>query len=400
MIDMPLNAIPPTTTVANLGEKMTASKGQCRVDVGFWGGVIPGNEVSLRRAAHGWQRARALGAESLRQNDLVPLAKAGVKGFKCFLIESGVDEFPCVTEEEVLIAMLKLVVRPALPSNRQAQLNKLHQQEASSLFLFHAELDSRSPAHPTPSPSPAPPADAYSTFLSSRPESLETSAIALVIRCAEQHPTLRTHIVHLSAASALPLIRATRAKDLPLTVETCFHYLVLSSEQIAKGNTLYKCCPPIREEVNRDALWGALIAGDIDFVVSDHSPCTVELKRLEDGDFMKAWGGIGGLGLGLSLLWTEASKRGVGMSKVLEWVAEKPARQVRLEESKGSLKVGADADFVVFDPAVTFTVRFCHSFWLPGFQCARADAKVPRSTSRSCTSRTARVLMVRQPSTP
>ncbi|KAL8287081.1 hypothetical protein RQP46_004087 [Phenoliferia psychrophenolica] len=316
VIDMPLNAIPPTTTVVNLDEKIKASKGQCRVDVGFWGGVIPGNE-----------------------NDLVPLAKAGVKGFKCFLIESGVDEFPCVSEEEVLVAMPKLV-------------------EASSLFLFHAELDAHSPSHPTPPPAtPTPPADAYSTFLASRPQSLETSAIELVIRCAEQHPTLRTHIVHLSAASALPLIRATRAKGLPLSVETCFHYLVLSSEQIAKGDTLYKCCPPIREEVNRDALWDALIKGDIDFVVSDHSPCTVELKRLEDGDFMKAWGGIGGLGLGLSLLWTEARKRGIGMSKVLEWVAEKPARQVRLEVSKGSLKVGADADFVVFDPSVTFTVN-------------------------------------------
>ncbi|KAK4703012.1 allantoinase, partial [Phenoliferia sp. Uapishka_3] len=304
VIDMPLNAIPPTTTVANLGEKVAASKGQCRVDVGFWGGVIPGNE-----------------------NDLVPLAKAGVKGFKCFLIESGVDEFPS------------------------------HDQEASSLFLFHAELDAPAAPNPLPPSDPSPPSDAYSTFLSSRPESLETTAIALIIRCAEQHPTLRTHIVHLSAASALPLIRATRAKGLPLSVETCFHYLVLSSEQIAKGNTLYKCCPPIREEVNRDALWDALIKGDIDFVVSDHSPCTVELKRLEDGDFMKAWGGIGGLGLGLSLLWTEANKRGVGMSRVLEWVAEKPARQVRLEESKGSLKVGADADFVVFDPSIIFTVN-------------------------------------------
>ena len=234
-------------------------------------------------------------------------------------------------------------------------------QEASSLFLFHAELDTHSPAHPIPPATPSPPADAYSTFLASRPQSLETSAISLVIRCAEKFPTLRTHIVHLSAASALPLIRATRAKGLPLSVETCFHYLVLSSEQIAKGDTLYKCCPPIREEVNRDALWDALIQGDIDFVVSDHSPCTVELKRLEDGDFMKAWGGIGGLGLGLSLLWTEASKRRVGMSKVLEWVAEKPARQVRIEESKGSLKANADADFVVFDPLVSFTVSLSSS---------------------------------------
>lgn len=141
-----------------------------------------------------------------------------------------------------------------------------------------------------------------------------------------------------------------------MTVETCFHYLTLSSEQIAKGETLFKCCPPIREEINRDLLWAALLAGDIDFVVSDHSPCTVELKKLEEGDFMQAWGGIGGLGLGLSLLWTEAGKRGVGMERVLEWVSERPAKQVGLEGVKGGLGVGADADFVLFDPSVNFTV--------------------------------------------
>ncbi|KAM0754571.1 allantoinase [Meredithblackwellia eburnea MCA 4105] len=318
VIDMPLNAIPPTTTVSNLKEKTDAAHGQCRVDVGFWGGVIPGNE-----------------------DHLVPLAKAGVKGFKCFLIESGVDEFPCVNEQQVLTAMPKL-------------------EEANSLFLFHAELDScnhspSEPSHPPPPPSTSPP-DNYSTFLHSRPETLETDAISLIARCSAKFPTVRTHIVHLSAASALPLIRETKAKGLPLTVETCFHYLTLSAEQIAKGNTLFKCCPPIREEVNRDALWKALEDGDIDFVVSDHSPCTVELKRLEDGDFMKAWGGIGGLGLGLSLIWTEASKRGIGMSKVLKWVAEVPARQVRIEDSKGSLKVGGDGDFVVFDPELVFKV--------------------------------------------
>lgn len=141
-----------------------------------------------------------------------------------------------------------------------------------------------------------------------------------------------------------------------MTVETCFHYLTLSSEQIAKGETLFKCCPPIREEINRDLLWAALLAGDIDFVVSDHSPCTVELKKLEEGDFMQAWGGIGGLGLGLSLLWTEARKRGVGMERVLEWVSERPAKQVGLEGVKGGLRIGADADFVLFDPSISFTV--------------------------------------------
>ena len=220
------------------------------------------------------------------------------------------------------------------------------------MFLFHAELDCGALSHTHD----ANPSD-YSTFLDSRPQSLETSAIDLIVRCAEKYPDLRTHIVHLSAANALPQLRAARASGLPLTVETCFHYLVLSAEQIAKGSTLYKCCPPIREEINREALWEALINGDIDFVVSDHSPCTVELKRLEDGDFMQAWGGIGGLGLGLSLLWTEANKRNIEMERVLEWVSQRPAKQVRLHESKGALKVGWDADIAIFDPKLNFTVR-------------------------------------------
>lgn len=144
---------------------------------------------------------------------------------------------------------------------------------------------------------------------------------------------------------------------MPLSVETCFHYLCLSAEQIAQGKTLFKCCPPIRDDANRELLWQALIDGDIDFVVSDHSPCTTELKRLESGDFMKAWGGIGGLGLGLSLIWTEAHKRGIAMDKVLEWVASKPAKQVGLERQKGTIQEGGDADFVIFDPKETFTVR-------------------------------------------
>lgn len=141
-----------------------------------------------------------------------------------------------------------------------------------------------------------------------------------------------------------------------MTVETCFHYLTLSSEQIQRGETLYKCCPPIREEVNRDLLWQALLDGEIDFVVSDHSPCVVELKRLEDGDFMSAWGGIGGLGLGLSLMWTESVKRGISMQRVLDWLAVRPAKQVGLEGVKGELSVGADGDFVIFDPELSFTV--------------------------------------------
>lgn len=265
----------------------------------------------------------------------MPLTKEGVKGFKCFLIESGVDEFPCVDEKQVLTAMAKL-------------------DEAKSLFLFHAELES-SPTNASTASESAP--DEYSTFLDSRPESLEIDAISLIERCARQYPSLRTHIVHLSASSALPILRSARAKGLPMTVETCFHYLTLTAESVPRGSTLHKCCPPIRSESNRDKLWQALIDGDIDFVVSDHSPCTTELKRLESGDFMKAWGGIGGLGLGLSLMWTEARQRKVGMERVIEWCAERPAKQVGLNDRKGSIRVGNDADFVVFDPELSFTVR-------------------------------------------
>ncbi|GAA5881882.1 hypothetical protein JCM3774_005764 [Rhodotorula dairenensis] len=309
VIDMPLNAIPPTTTVDNFKIKLDASKGKRHIDVGFWGGVIPDNA-----------------------DDLQPLAKEGVKGFKGFLCESGVDEFPGINEEQVLRAMKEL-------------------DAAKSLFLFHAELDGSSHEHAETDPA------SYSTFLASRPPALEESAIDLIVRCAQQFPSLRTHIVHLSASSALPTLRrARRELGLPLSVETCFHYLCLSAEQIAKGKTLFKCCPPIREDANREQLWQALLDGDIDFVVSDHSPCTTELKRLESGDFMKAWGGIGGLGLGLSLLWTEASKRGVPMQRVLEWVASKPAKQVGLEQQKGTIQEGGDADFVVFDPKETFQI--------------------------------------------
>ncbi|GAA5914750.1 uncharacterized protein JCM6883_001078 [Sporobolomyces salmoneus] len=314
LIDMPLNAIPPTTTVENLELKLEAAKEQCFVDVGFWGGVIPGNE-----------------------KDLKPLVEAGVKGFKSFLCESGVEEFPRVDEEEVLIAMKEL-------------------EEANSLFLFHAELEEPQSAHSHSDQAPADPTS-YSTFLSSRPSSLEDSAISLILRCASIHPTLRTHIVHLSASSALPTLHHARTvQKLPITVETCFHYLCLTSDEIPSGSTLFKCCPPIRSSSNRELLWKGLLEGTIDFVVSDHSPCTTELKNLESGDFGTAWGGIGGLGLGLSLLWSECTRRGIGMEKVLEWCAEKPAKQVGLEKKKGGLFVGGDADFVVFDPEAQFKV--------------------------------------------
>jgi len=223
------------------------------------------------------------------------------------------------------------------------------------VLLFHAELDR--------SPVPGPTSDEhgkdntlYSTFLHSRPQKLETDAISLITRLQRRYPSLRCHIVHLSASSALPLIRAAKSLGFELTVETCFHYLVLSADDIPQGRPEFKCCPPIREKVNRELLWGALKDGVIDFVVSDHSPCVPELKMMHEGDVMGAWGGISTLGLGLSLLWTEGSKRGVTIGQIVDWTSVKTARHAGLNGTKGQLAVGLDADMIFWDPEVQFKV--------------------------------------------
>ncbi|KIY50345.1 allantoinase [Fistulina hepatica ATCC 64428] len=305
LVDMPLNSIPPTTTVANLKTKREAAAGQCYVDVAFWGGVVPGNQKHLK-----------------------PLVDAGVKGFKCFLIDSGVDEFPRVSVEDVKTAM--------------AELDGL-----DTAYLFHAELasDASAAAHDH-SGNPT----HYSTFLDSRPQKLELDAVSLITSLQAAHPALRCHIVHLSASSALPVVAVAKARGLNLTVETCFHYLCLSADDIPAGRPEFKCCPPIREQANRDLLWAALQDGTIDCVVSDHSPCTAELKRLDDGDIMSAWGGISTLGLGLSLLWTEGSKRGATIADIIRWTSTKTAQHAGLSHRKGSLKAGYDGDFIIWDP--------------------------------------------------
>ncbi|TFK46625.1 allantoinase [Heliocybe sulcata] len=311
LVDMPLNSIPPTTTVANLEVKRNAAKGQCWTDVAFWGGVIPGNE-----------------------DDLTPLVEAGVKGFKCFLIESGVEaslEFPCVAEGDVVKAMNKL-------------------QGLPTVLQFHAEL-----GDPPSAPSSCNPR-AYTTYLSTRPPALELSAIELITSLQSLHPSPRCHIVHLSAASALPLVRAAKAKGLNLTVETCFHYLCLAAESVGEGHVEFKCCPPIREEANREALWAALKDGTIDMVVSDHSPCVAELKKPQEGDLLGAWGGVSTLGLGLSALWTEGRKRGVSAAQVVRWMSKRTAAHAGLADRKGAIRVGHDADLVIWDPEAEFTV--------------------------------------------
>ncbi|PHH62794.1 hypothetical protein CDD81_6686 [Ophiocordyceps australis] len=418
VVDMPLNAIPPTTTLFGFQEKLRASRGQCWVDVAFYGGVIPGN-------------AHELGA----------LVDAGVRGFKCFLIDSGVEEFPAVSSEDVALAMCTLKDKP-------------------TTLMFHAEMT------PTEGPPALTEADGrdvatYQTFLDSRPPVYETRAVDEILSLAHTAPSLHLHIVHLSATQCIPMLRDARSRGINVTAETCFHYLGLSAEDIARGDTRHKCCPPIRESSNRDRLWDELVAGDscITTVVSDHSPCTPELKLLPRqlkakeestsnhskghsakksingishadsatnakeikangiaiasdrpaingivntscngtvapelkvlpdhlskaaegdgtgvdittavpsgtvpaGDFMAAWGGISSVGLGLSIMHTAAKQRSKAgaapdMTDIVRLCCQATAQQVGLAHRKGALKVGMDADVCVYDDADVWTL--------------------------------------------
>jgi allantoinase len=306
ILDMPLNSLPPTVDVAALEVKKKAAAGQCAVDVGFWGGAVPGNRAQLR-----------------------PLHEAGVFGFKCFLLDSGVPEFPPLSAAEL-----------------EADLREL--AGFGGLMIVHAE-DPEAIAQ-----APAPHGGRYADFLASRPRGAENRAIATVVE-ATRRTGARTHVLHLSSADAVPLLRGARAEGLPITVETCPHYLSFEAEAIAEGATQFKCCPPIREAANREALWQALADGDIDCVVSDHSPCTPELKRLDVGDFGLAWGGVSSLQLGLPAVWTGARARGRSLADVVRWMAEQPARFAGLTR-KGRLAVGSDADLCVFAPDQEFVV--------------------------------------------
>ncbi|MFD5864535.1 allantoinase AllB [Agromyces sp. NPDC127015] len=306
IIDMPLNSIPPTVSVAALDEKRAAAEGQTFVDVGFWGGVVPGN-----------------------LDELAPLAAEGVFGFKCFLLHSGVDEFPQVTADEMEQAMRVIA-------------------EHDSMLVVHAE-----DAHVIDA-APHAGGPGYADFLASRPREAEDTAIAEVIDRATRTGA-RAHILHLSSSDSLGQIARAKAAGTDLSVETCPHYLTLFAEDVPAGATAFKCCPPIREDANRDALWAGLRDGVIDFVVSDHSPSTPELKYAGDGDFELAWGGIASLQLGLPLIWTEARERGIGLDRVVEWMAQRPAERVGLT-TKGRIATGLAADFAVFAPDERFTV--------------------------------------------
>jgi allantoinase len=313
IVDMPLNSIPPTISQQALSEKKRAAGGQCWVDVGFWGGLVPDNAGRL-----------------------TPLWDSGVIGFKCFLIDSGVPEFPPVTEEKL---------REALPE--LATIN--------ATVLVHAELTEPIEKARETLPANGPESRQYETFLRSRPRAAENSAVELLIRLACE-TGVRFHVVHHSSADVLPLVRSAREAGLPLTLETCPHYLCIAAEDIPAGATEFKCCPPIRERANNERLWSALSEGVIDMIVSDHSPCPPQLKKRERGDFLSAWGGIASLQLRLPLVWTEAKRRGYGINRLVEWLARAPARLAGLENVKGFIQPGADADLVIWDPEVEFTV--------------------------------------------
>ncbi|GAA1366758.1 allantoinase AllB [Arthrobacter rhombi] len=307
LIDMPLNSIPPTVDVEALEAKRAVAVGQAHIDVGFWGGAIPGNREQLRQ-----------------------LHDEGVYGFKCFLLHSGVDEFPALEPDEMEADMAELAGFDAL-------------------MIVHAE-----DAH-TIDTAPQKGGRVYSDFLASRPRGAENLAIQRVIDAARRTGA-RAHILHLSSSDALPVIAAAKAEGIRLTVETCPHYLTLLSEEIEDGATAFKCCPPIREDANRELLWQGLIDGTIDFIVSDHSPSTVDLKEVASGDFGTAWGGVASLQLGLSLIWTEARRRGVTLETVLSWMSRRPADLAGLD-AKGRIEVGADADFAIFAPEENYTVE-------------------------------------------
>ncbi|KAI1822223.1 allantoinase [Xylaria intraflava] len=374
VIDMPLNAIPPTTTLAGFKEKLAASRGQCWVDVGFYGGVIPGNA-----------------------DELLPLVEAGVRGFKGFLIESGVDEFPAISSADIKLAIKTLNGTP-------------------TTLMFHAEMippiaDSVGDATQISEPPLAPHGalTEYQTFLESRPPSFETYAIDEILSLAHLATNLHLHIVHLSATAPIPLLKEARKNGVNITAETCFHYLGLAAEGVEDGDCRYKCCPPIREQLNQDGLWEELQAEDscIRTVVSDHSPCTPELKLLpphlqtttdmrpmihhfdsgvdmradldldsehpqnsSKGDFFAAWGGISSVGLGLPILHTAAKKRAKAGHKstptivdIVRLCSQATAKQVGLSHRKGGLKVGMDADICVFDDTEKWVLQSHGMHW-------------------------------------
>lgn len=308
VVDMPLNSTPVTTTVDAFEQKLAATHNQLWVDCGFYAGLVPGNHAAL-----------------------APLLKTGVLGLKAFLIHSGIDDFPNVDEADLRAAM-PMIAANGLPLLVHAELNRNDR-------ATNAASDPRS----------------FQAYLASRPKAWENQAIRMMIALCRDCQC-RVHIVHLSSAESLPELRRARQAGLPLTVETCPHYLFFSAEEISDGDTRFKCAPPIREHENREQLWQALKAGDIDFIASDHSPCPPSLKLFESGDFQRAWGGIASLQFTLPVMWTAAQQRGFSLLDLSEWLAHRPALFVGLSGRKGVIAEGYDADLVVWNPEASFTL--------------------------------------------
>jgi allantoinase len=313
LIDMPLNCVPETIDVPALEAKRRAAKGKAWVDWAPWGGVVEGNADSLN-----------------------PLVRAGVPGFKCFLTHSGIDGFAWVDEPDLRLALERLR-GTGLPLLAHAELSGPIDESTRALNASSADWHK------------------YSTYLASRPDVAEVQAIELLIRLAEDFAS-PIHIVHLSSADALPLLVDARCRGLPITVETCVHYLCLAAEDIRDGATECKCAPPIRNAANREALWNALERGMIDMVVTDHSPCPCAMKQREEGRWDLAWGGISSLGLALPAMWTAMERRYIGLDRIGEWMAAAPAQLAHQKGQKGVIDAGADADFVVFDPDAEWSV--------------------------------------------
>ncbi len=307
IVDMPLNSSPVTTSVAAFDKKLKALDRKLHTNCGFWGGIIPGNE-----------------------HEIEGLIDRGVLGFKAFLTHSGIEEFPNVTEAD-LVKVLPILAKYNLP------------------LLVHCELSSEGQQWKENNNS------SYSNYLSSRPKEWEDRAIAIMIRLCEAYHC-RIHIVHLSSSDSIEQIKKAKERGLPLTVETAQHYLYFNAEQIGAGQTQFKCAPPIREKNNNDLLWDALGNGIIDFVATDHSPASPDLKQLDTGDFTTAWGGIASLQLALPVLWTAAKERGFSLAQVAKWLCEGPSHLIGKEKNKGKIAKGFDADLVVFDASNRFTV--------------------------------------------
>ncbi|GGW02563.1 allantoinase AllB [Streptomyces globisporus] len=303
IVDMPLNSLPPTTTVENLRVKQEVARTKAHVDVGFWGGVLPDNVKDLR-----------------------PLHDAGVFGFKCFLSPSGVDEFPALDQQQLANSLGEIT-------------------DFGGLLIVHAE----DPHHLTAAPQRD--GRKYADFLASRPRDAENTAIENLIAQARRLGA-RVHVLHLSSSDALPLIAAAKREGVRITVESCPHFLTLTAEEVPDGATEFKCCPPIREAANQDILWAGLADGTIDCIVSDHSPSTADLKT---PDFATAWGGISSLQLGLPAIWTEARRRGHSLDDVARWMSTAPAELAGLTR-KGAIEAGRDADLAILAPEATFTV--------------------------------------------